>query len=92
MSKNLHLRIIVALIMLISIFWGFWWFTWCLAICLLFYFPFYIEIIFIGLLYDSLYGISLPEFWNIDYIFTLASVVLFLISLIVKKRLTAYEA
>lgn len=77
--------------MLFSLVFAYWWITWCLAIILLFYFPVYFEIIALGIVYDALYGLTLPEFWNIKYIFTLASIVLFLISLIIKKRLIIYE-
>ncbi len=77
--------------MLFSLVFAYWWITWCLAIILLFYFPVYFEIIALGIAYDALYGLTLPEFWNIKYIFTLASIVLFLISLIIKKRLIIYE-
>ena len=65
---------------------------WCLAIALLFYFPYYFEIVALGIVYDALYGIAVPEFWDIPYIFTISSVVLFLISLIIKKRLIIYES
>lgn len=71
--------------------WGHWWLTWILVIALLFYFPFYFEIIAWGVIYDSLYGIALPEFWNINYIFSISSIILFMISLLLKKRLTIYE-
>lgn len=84
-------RILFFIIMLFSLVFAYWWITWCLAIILLFYFPVYFEIIALGIVYDALYGLTLPEFWNIKYIFTLASIVLFLISLIIKKRLIIYE-
>ena len=82
MKKEIILRIIAGILMFSSIMWGFWWLTWCLAIALLFYFPFYYEIIAWGIVYDSLYGAPLPEFWNIRYIFTIMSIALFIISLI----------
>lgn len=91
MKKIIIIRILAGVLMFCSIMWGYWWLTWCLAIALLFYFPFYYEIIIWGIIYDALYGIALPEFWNIRYIFTMAGIVLFLLSLVLKKRLIAYE-
>ncbi len=86
------IRSIFGLIILISILFGPWWLTWVLAILLLFYYPVYYEIIAWGIIYDSLYGVSLPEFWNIKYIFTIFSIVIFIISLFIKKRLIVYES
>ena len=90
-NKNI-LRFICDFILILSILFGYWWLTWILAIIFLFYFNFYIEIAICGVIYDSLYGIPLEEFWNMKYIFTLSSIVLFLISLIIKKRLIVYES
>ena len=80
-----------AILMFCFIMWGYWWLTWCIAIALLFYFPVYYEIILWGIIYDAMYGTALPEFWNIRYIFTIASIVLFLIALFLRKRLVIYE-
>ena len=77
--------------MFCCIMWGYWWLTWCAAIVLLFYFPIYYEIILWGVMYDALYGMALPEFWNVRYIFTIASIALFLISFFLRKRLTVYD-
>ena len=78
--------------MFCCIMWGYWWLTWCLAILLLFYFPVYLEIILWGVMYDALYGVALPEFWNIHYVFTIGSVALFAVSFIIKRLLIAYES
>ncbi len=92
MKRQNQIRIIFGILVLCSILWGYWWLTWSLSIIFLFYFPIYFEIIAWGILYDALYAIPLPSFWNINYIFTLVSIVLFLISLILKKRLIIYES
>lgn len=91
MNRAITLRIIAGILMFLCIIWGYWWLTWSLAIVLLFYFPFYYEIMAWGIIYDSLYGASLPEFWNIRYVFSIMSILLFIISLVIKKRLIAYE-
>lgn len=92
MKKQNLIRIISGIIILGIIIWGYWWLTWSLAIIFLFLFPIYFEIIVFGIIYDALYGVALPGFWNIDYIFTIVSIVLFLFSLIIKKRLIIYES
>ena len=91
MKDKRIIRIITGIFILLSIIWGYWWLTWLLAILLLFYFPLYFEIIAYGIIYDALYGIKLSGFWNIDYIFTIISIILFFISVIIKRRLIIYE-
>lgn len=86
------IRIFIGVFVFSCILFGYWWLTLCLSILLLFYFKTYYEILLFGIIYDSIYGLSLPEFWNIRYIFTLTSVVLFIISLMIKKRLIIYES
>lgn len=88
--QSTRIFFVIALCMLII--WAPWWLVWCCAIALLFYFPNYYEIIIWGIVYDALYGISLPAFWNIEYIFTLFSILLFVMAVILKKRLIMYDA
>jgi hypothetical protein len=57
----------------------------------LFYFREYYEIIAWGIIYDSLYGVGIPEFGNIKYVFTIFSILIFIFSIFIKKRLIAYE-
>ena len=85
------IRIISGIIMLILILFSYWWLVCILAILLLFYFNNYYEIILWGIIYDSLYGISIPAFWNIDIIFTIMCILLFSISLFLKRYLIIYE-
>ncbi len=61
-----------------------------LAIIFLFTFTSYYEIIGAGIVYDVLYGLPLPQFYNFPYIFTVSSVLLFLIALFLKRKLLAY--
>jgi len=90
-NKKIIIRVLCAILMFCFIMWGYWWLTWCLAIALLFYFPIYYEIILWGIIYDAMYGTAIPEFWNIRYIFTISSIILFLIALFLRKRLVIYE-
>lgn len=91
MSKNILLRLMIDIFVFGMIIFGYWWIGWILLIVLLFFIPLYLEIIFFGVLYDALYGISLLLFWNMDYIFSLLGIVLFSTSLFLKKRLSLYE-
>lgn len=84
-------RIIFGILLLISIIYGYWWLTWCFALLLLFYYPVYYEIIALGIIYDSLYSVPLPQFFNVEYVFTIFSLLIFAVSLFIKKRLIVYE-
>ncbi|MDO8430647.1 MAG: hypothetical protein Q7S72_01485 [Candidatus Taylorbacteria bacterium] len=90
-KRDIIIRIATAILMFCFIMWGYWWMTWCLAIALLFYFPVYYEIILWGIIYDALYGTSLPEFWNIRYIFTILSIAFFILAFTLRKRLIVYD-
>lgn len=89
--NNTFLRILAAFIMIGSIIWGYWWLTAALAIVFLFVFPSYYEILFWGVAYDALYGSALPQFWNFGYVWSAAAILLFLLSLYLRKLLLAYE-
>lgn len=84
-------RLICGIAILCSIIWGYWWLTLLFVVLFTFFFPMYFEIIVAGILYDSLYGLHLNEFWNIRFIFTIASIILFTISVIIRKYLMTYE-
>ena len=91
LAKNKILRIALDIAIVLTMIWSYWWATWILVIVLLFFFPTYYEIIGWGIVYDALYGLSLPQFHNIPYIFTISSLVLFVIATLLKKYLVAYE-
>lgn len=90
-DNKITIRILMAIVMLASITFGYWWLTWVIAIVLLFYFPIYYEIIIFGIIYDALYGLPISEFWNIRYIFTFSSIILFAISFYLRKILIIYN-
>jgi hypothetical protein len=90
-KKIIAIRVLTAIIMFCFIMWGYWWMTWCAIIAFLFYFPLYYEIILWGVIYDALYGMALPEFWNIRYIFTISSVILFMFAYFLRKKLIIYD-
>lgn len=92
MKKINLIRIFSDIFILIFIIWMYWWITWPIIIISLFIFPKYFEMLAWGIIYDALYGIHLPAFFNIDYIFTIVSIVLLLLSLIIRRRLIIYES
>ncbi len=83
-------RYIAGLVLLASLVWGPWWLTWALAIALLFIFPSYYEILAAGAIYDALYGLPLPQFYNFPYVFTVASIVLFITAHFLRQKLIIY--
>jgi hypothetical protein len=85
------IRIFLAILVFFCILWGYWWLTWSLIIVFLFYFNLYYEIILWGIMYDAIYGLKLPVFWDIQYVFTISSIILFLIAFYLRKRLIAYD-
>lgn len=88
---NNKIRTFANIIVFLSVVWGYWWLSWIIALSLIFIFPKYYEIIFWGIMYDALYGTPLQMFYNIPYIFTIIGIVLFIISIIFRKNLLAYE-
>lgn len=77
--------------MIALIIWGYWWLTWACAILLLFVFPAYYEIILWGVIYDALYGLPIAQFADFRYMFSLASLILFVIAFYIRKLLLTYE-
>lgn len=90
-NKNPIYRILLAVTIFFCILWGYWWLSWSLIIVLVFYFRSYYEIILWGVMYDALYGLKLNVFWNIQYIFTISSIIILLIAFYLRKRLIAYD-
>jgi hypothetical protein len=88
---NTSFRILSAIGVASLLIWGQWWIVWPLIIVFLFIFPTYYEIIFWGVMYDALYGLSVPQFWNIPFVFSILSIVLFILSQLLRKLLLAYE-
>ncbi len=89
--RDSKFRWLAGLVILTSLVWGYWWLTWIFAIAFLFLFSSYYEIIMTGVIYDAIYGLPLPQFYNFPYVFTLLSAVLFLIAIFLKQKLLAYS-
>jgi len=88
---NKTFRIIAGVAMSGCIVWGYWWLTWVLAISLLFIFYDYYEIILWGIIYDAIYGLPLSQFYNMPYIFSISSIVLFTLAFFLRRNLIAYK-
>lgn len=89
-NKYYIIRSLCALGMVVAIITLPWWFVWVSAIILLFIFSDYYEIIAWGVLYDALYGIALPQFYNSPYIFSGVGCILFLIAYYLRRQLLVY--
>jgi len=81
---NIFLRIFI----LSTPFWVPWWLVLILGLSALFWFEKYWEIIFIGIILDTIYSTSYTIVG--PYIFTLASLICFWGSLHIKQRLIVY--
>ncbi len=84
-------RILSVAIMFLSILLGYWWITWIMAIIFLFFFRSYYEIILWGIMYDALYGLPLPMFYNTGHVFTIFSIIILLLVFYLRKRLIIYD-
>ncbi len=91
LNNNIIIRIISALIVVGLMILGYWWLMWIVALVFLFFFKNYYEIILWGIAYDAIYSIQLAEYGNFRYIFTVSSIILYVIGLIFRKRLIVYD-
>jgi len=84
-------RIILDIILFISLV-AFvpWWLVVIFAIALSFYFPNYYEIIIAGILLDALYGAPQALFFNLTPFFSVASLIFFLLTSLLKKKMIYY--
>ena len=67
-----------------------WWITTIIAIGFLFKFKAY-EVIFWGVFADILYSSAVINFLNIQFLFTMTFILLFMIMYFIKKRLMFYS-
>lgn len=67
-----------------------WWITVIVAIAFLFFFNAY-EVLLWGLLGDFLYSTQIPDFFNIEFLFTIIFFLFFVGAFFLKKRLIIYN-
>lgn len=84
------LRIAFNVLMFTSVLFLPWWITAIIAISFLFKFTAY-EIILWGVFADMLYSASAPSFYNIEFLFTISAIVIFVLAYFIKKRLMFYD-
>jgi hypothetical protein len=90
MSSMLYLRIIFNVLMLGSILFLPWWVTVIVAVGFLLKFSAY-EVILWGVFADVLYSSSVISFYNIEFLFTIGAVTMFIIGYFIKKKLMFYD-
>ena len=85
------IRVLIFLALLASSLFLNWWITTSIVLVYLFLFNAY-EVIFFGLVLDSLYATSVPVFFGIEFIFTILFSTLFVLTYFLKKKLIYYPA
>jgi len=82
-------RILFGIILIVSAFAFQWWISFLLSVFGLFYFNNLYEVIFVGVIIDSLYGkgIEISFLGNFNFIFTVILIVIFIFISNFKKRL-----
>lgn len=88
---NTSFRILAALVILLSLVFGPWWLPVTLSIVAVFLFINYYEMVLWGVMMDALYGLPIEQFDGYRYVFTTASVILFLAVFFVRKYFAIYE-
>jgi len=83
-------RIALNILLGISILFFPWWVSFIAGLTLLALHKAY-EVVVWGLLFDALYGTPLEAFHNIQYLGTLVFFALFLLSIVVKKKIIFYQ-
>jgi hypothetical protein len=83
-------RIFVDILLILSLFIFPWWLVLILATIALFIFPAFYEILFLGVLMDSLYNAPIARFHQVEFVVTLVTAFLFVIAEILKRRLRFY--
>lgn len=82
-------RILFGVALLVTLFVTPWWVTLLLVLAGLIYFPFYIEVLFVGLFFDALYGAPMFVPW-LPYAATMLAVVFLICAQQVRERLIMY--
>lgn len=84
------LRILLNLFLCVSVLYFSWWFSLLFVLALVFLFEAW-EVPLWGVVFDGLYSIAVPFFFNFVFIFTLGFTLIFLLALFVKRRIIFYD-
>jgi hypothetical protein len=92
MSDSLIFRIIIDIIIFIAALTLPWWTSILLALFFLFYFSSFYEILAVGFILDCLY--AQPQSWlfHFNFALTLLCIIVFLISIPLKRSLSFYKS
>ena len=85
------LRISIDIILILIAFLAPWWVAFSIGIILLFVFRTYAELIVIGLIIDTFYNAPVDRFYNIQFLLTIAAIILVIISIHLKARLRFFN-
>lgn len=83
-------RLIIDVFLFLGIFIFPWWFVFICAGCALFYFSSFYEILFLGIIVDSLYNAPIVAFLHVEFVVTILAIILFIFSEVLKRRLRIY--
>jgi hypothetical protein len=84
-------RILADIVLLVSVFIFPWWFVLMLGTVMLFIFPDFYEILFLGIVLDSLYNAPIARYHHVEFVVTLITVFLFILAEVLKRRLRFYS-
>ena len=90
-SIAMPLRLSADAALLISVFIMPWWIFVLFCVVFVFYFKNYYEVLVAALIFDSLYGASLPQILNFNFMFSLFAIFLIILSLYLKSRIRMYN-
>jgi hypothetical protein len=88
-NKKYTIRVIAAIALCVCILFLPWWFVVIALIAAALYFETYFEIILFGVVIDSLYGVGVYSLFHIPITYTVFGIVVFLLSLPLRKRIRA---
>jgi hypothetical protein len=86
-ANNIYKRALADLIIVVLALMFPWWASFAAALIALWFFSSYVEIIFLGLILDSLYNAPIASVREFQFIITIAAIVIYLLAGYIKGRL-----
>ena len=83
-------RILTDIVLILSVYIFPWWFVLIMAVIALAVFDTFYEILFLGIILDSLYNAPIARYHHVEFVVTLITVFLFIGAEILKRRLRFY--
>ncbi len=85
--KSLPLRLATGFLLSVGTLFLPWWFMLLCIVPLFFVFDYYFELCLLAFLMDVLYGSPLPHFGRFEFVFSIGSLLIYLILTVIKKRI-----